>query len=77
MTSGWGILCGALAIGAAIIGAQTIDHYQLAAGIDSSGGLWMLRLDTASGQIDHCKYVPRPPTARIVCFEEISLSTRN
>lgn len=76
------IILGSALIGASIIGARMVDHYQLAAVLDSSGNAFMLRMNTRTGVIENCRWAKDAAdefdavfgsAARIKCAEQLAL----
>lgn len=60
-------------IGASILGARLIGHYQLVVGVDSTGALFMMRIDTVGGTIENCRFVRDKSGMGIQCLAETPL----
>jgi hypothetical protein len=56
------IVAGAMIIGAAIVGAQFFDRYQIAPAVGADGNPFAWRLDTRTGEIKLCRIRSNLPT---------------
>ena len=60
MTDRAAIVVAALLIAGAIIGAQFIPRYQIAAATDAAGNAFAWRLDIHTGDVEACTFVKNP-----------------
>jgi len=63
ITTAIAILVGAAIIGVAILGAQFLDHYQLVGAAANDGRMFAWRLNTRTGEIQRCEFMPGSPAS--------------